>query len=124
MSSTSNAQNVGAVQNNAENLLDIDFDGAAPASMQQASVGASGTTTPRAGSTTQASNGMDDLMGIFGNDSQSQSHTEQQGFAGNSDLLDGFASLNVESTTQPPPVGQQLASSGFASRADDEDLLG
>jgi len=68
----------GGVQNNAENLLDIDFDGAAPASLQKApSSGASGLeglagTPQRVGSPTIASptaqsGGMDDLMGMFGN---------------------------------------------------------
>lgn len=111
---------------NAENLLDIDFDGAAPASMQKApGIGSNGLEglagTPMrvaspdagAGNAAPAMGGMDDLMGMFG-DSSSAPPTgmgmgTNGGGGGASDLLDGFASLGMgSSSSQPPPPGMQL----------------
>ena len=99
-----------ALHNNAENLLDIDFDGAAPASSQtHPSSGASGLEglagTPRrvhspdgGGVLTGASNNnIDDLMGVFGNGGQSN---------GGADIMNGFAGLDVGSNQSPPALQQ------------------
>ena len=112
-------------QNNLENLLDIDFDGAAPASSQKSPAagmsdleGLTGTTQ-RAGSSaihngtsTSALSNMDDLMGL----------SNGTGFGdSNQDILNGFASLDMGAGNQPPPPQQQLAMSG---KKTNEDLLG
>ena len=107
-----------AQQNNAENLLDIDFDGAAPASLQkQPTAGASGleglTGTPQRGRTPdpggqkQQSSNTDDLADIFGNGNGPQPPQNAPGM--NEDLMNGFASLNMNGAgKQPPPASQQL----------------
>ena len=64
-------------QNNVENLLDIDFDGSAPASSQKESHSMTPNTGDLNGSpeqinssaaTNQSANHLDDLMGVFNND--------------------------------------------------------
>ncbi|KYG43773.1 hypothetical protein M433DRAFT_175720 [Acidomyces richmondensis BFW] len=96
------------LQSNAENLLDIDFDGAAPASMQKApGPGASGLeglagtpqrvaspsiTSPSSG---QVGGGMDDLMGMFGGDGSAINSVT--GGSGSDDLINGFANLGMKS---------------------------
>ena len=115
-------------QSNIENLLDIDFDGAAPASVsKEPAAGLSGleglagtpqrVASPAASNRLQQSNsGLDDLMGLsaptggFGGMSDSQQ-----------DILNGFAGLDISGASQPPPPQQQLASGG--SRRTNEDLL-
>ena len=112
-------------QGNLENLLDIDFDGAAPASAQKSpSAGMSGLEglagTPQRVASPAVQNGrsisslgnnnMDDLMGLSGGFSDS-----------NQEILNGFAGLDMSGTTQPAPPQQQLAASG---RKTNEDLLG
>lgn len=109
------------MQNNAENLLDIDFDGAAPASMQKAPVGdANGLeglagTPQRVASPMSAgampSGGLDDLMGVFG--SSNGFSAPSGGKSAGNDLLDGFAGLDMNSS-QPPPPQQQL--DGFSAQ--------
>ncbi len=110
-------------QNNAENLLDIDFDGAAPASAQkEPTSGTSGLeglagTPQRVASPaapTAPKGDLDDLAGVFGN-----------GFAqnnGTDDMMNGFASLDMNSLSQPPPPEQQLGQS--TGKKTNEDLLG
>jgi AP-1 complex subunit beta-1 len=114
-------------QNHAENLLDIDFDGAAPASMQKAPPGGSsgleglaGTPMRIASPTTNEpmGGGMEDLMGIFGS-SSGASAAPAAGSSGNDDLMNGFASLNMEAS-QPPPPQTQLQGGNKAN----EDILG
>jgi len=116
-------------QNHAENLLDIDFDGAAPASMQNAPSGGSsgleglaGTPMRIASPTTNEpmGGGMEDLMGIFGS-SGGASAAPAAGGSGNDDLMNGFASLNMEAS-QPPPPQTQLQGGG-GNKAN-EDILG
>ena len=117
-------------QNNAENLLDIDFDGAAPASIQkEPQSGLSGLeglagTPQRAASpavndgapAASTRNNMDDLIGAFGDNlGQPDSHHQ--------DVMNGFASLDLSSMSQPPPPQQQLAGSN-GNRKTNEDLLG
>nr|POE77993.1 isoform c of ap-1 complex subunit beta-1 [Quercus suber] len=120
------------MQTHAENLLDIDFDGAAPASMQKAPMaGASGLeglagTPQRVASPTVTSpnsggggGGMEDLMGVFG-DSNGSAANAMNG-SGNDDLMNGFASLDMNGG-QPPPPQTQL--SGGGDHKTKEDLLG
>lgn len=95
---------------NVENLLDIDFDGAAPASaanqtgegldsfVSDTPVRAASPVSPTAG----PSNTMDDLMGLFGS---------------NSGGLDGFEGLGLGGGSQPLPPQQQKKSTN-------EDILG
>ena len=117
-------------QNNAENLLDIDFDGAAPASIQKEPQsglsgleGLAGTPQRSASPTvkdgvpaTSARNNMDDLIGAFGDNlGQPDSHHQ--------DMMNGFASLDLSSMSQPPPPQQQLARDSGGRKTND-DLLG
>ena len=120
-------------QANAENLLDIDFDGAAPASAQKSPPsgmsgleGLAGTpqriASPVAGGQKAqpplAGNNMDDLMGLsngagggFGQQANGMSHE---------DVLGGLAGLGMGATSQPPPANQQLQ----GGKKTNEDLLG
>jgi hypothetical protein len=108
----------------AENLLDIDFDGAAPASMQkEPSMGGSGleglagtpqrVASPSVASPSAPSGGMDDLMGMFGD-----APGPANGAGGNADLMNGFAGMDLN--------GGQQAQSGGANdqKKTNEDLLG
>lgn len=113
-------------QNNAENLLDIDFDGAAPASAQKEptsdSTGledlggmSSSLDAPSGQQTTDPAgpaprSDLDDLMGVFGN---GQAAGPSNGTA---DLMNGFASLDMGAGNQPPPSGQQLGQKGGGRR--------
>jgi AP-1 complex subunit beta-1 len=118
--------------NNLENLLDIDFDGAAPASaVEKPTNGLSGleglagtpqrVASPTVGQPAPANN-MDDLLGVFGNGGSSAAATSSGGFGGmsDSDILNGFASMEMGSS-QPPPAKQQLANASNSSAS--EDLL-
>jgi len=120
---------VAAAQNggtqNAENLLDIDFDGAAPASADlPPSGGASGleglagtpqrVASPPAGAPAAAS-GLDDMMGLFDMNGGSSSSGAMQ-----NDMMNGFAGLDLSSA--PPPPHTQLH--GGALKKTNEDLLG
>lgn len=120
------------VQNNAENLLDIDFDGAAPASTAEKPLngmtgleGLAGTPqrveSPAVGTSSQppANNNLDDLLGVFGNGNAT---TSSSGFGGMSDndIMNGFASMDLSGSQQPPPPQQQLQG---ASKKTNEDLL-
>ncbi|EMC95935.1 hypothetical protein BAUCODRAFT_70805 [Baudoinia panamericana UAMH 10762] len=119
------------IQNNAENLLDIDFDGAAPASMQKAPLagdsgleGLAGTpqrvASPMSAGAATNGGGMDDLMGMFGN-SNGAPPNPMNGGGGSDDLMNGFAGLSMNGG-QPPPPPTQLDGSG--DRKTKEDLLG
>jgi len=94
-----------------ENLLDIDFDGSAPASLQkEPAVGATGleglagtpqrVESPAVGAPAPT-NAMDDLIGIFGNG------TTQQTQSGTDDLMNGFASLDMGMSSQPSSIPQK-----------------
>ncbi|KAF2753736.1 Adaptor protein complex beta subunit [Pseudovirgaria hyperparasitica] len=122
-----------APQSNIENLLDIDFDGAAPASMQkEPSAGSSGLEglagTPQrvespavnAPANAKANMGnMDDLMGLFSNGNQGPAAQSQS--VGGDDLMNGFESLNMGAGNQPSPPQQQQQQGG---KKTNEDLLG
>ncbi|KAF2808077.1 Adaptor protein complex beta subunit [Mytilinidion resinicola] len=103
----------GTAPQNAENLLDFDFDGSAPASMQtkpppgsSGLEGLAGTPQRVASPASNApANNMDDLMGLFGDNNPSM--TAQMT---NDDILNGFGGLNLGGSSQPPPANQQLGS--------------
>jgi AP-1 complex subunit beta-1 len=127
-------------QGNIENLLDIDFDGAAPASAQKSpAAGMSGLEglagTPQrvaspaannSGAATAPRHNLDDLMGL--GDMSGTGGTRGFAQSSNEDILSGFASLDMTASTQPPPPAQQLsmgqASNSNASKSNDDDLLG
>ena len=78
---------------NAENLLDIDFDGTAPASTaKEPAAGLSGleglagtpqrVASPAVASSATTNNNMDDLMGVFGNGGGSQAPLSAGGWGG------------------------------------------
>ncbi|KAK0624932.1 adaptin N terminal region-domain-containing protein [Bombardia bombarda] len=101
----------GATQNTMENLLDIDFDGAAPASTDAgtpdrvASPGSvsGGGAPPQP----QPSSSMADMMGLFDAPVQQQ-QSQGGGFGGMGDIMNGFAGMDLSGTSAPPPPGQQL----------------
>ncbi|KAK0660350.1 AP-1 complex subunit beta-1 [Lasiodiplodia hormozganensis] len=111
--------NSGPPPSNVENLLDIDFDGAAPASMQsQPPSGASGLeglagTPQRVASPTSAgpgpTNNMDDLMGLFGSGGAAAAPASAgtPGANGANDIMNGFATMELGGGSQPPPPQQQ-----------------
>ncbi|KAF2735412.1 AP-1 complex subunit beta-1 [Polyplosphaeria fusca] len=115
-------------QSNMENLLDIDFDGSAPASMQKhPSVGESGLeglagTPQRVASpaTSAPASNMDDLLGLFG-DGGGGGGGGAQAQMSNDDIMNGFAGMNIGGASQPPPASQQL--SGQGDKKTNQDLL-
>ncbi|KAK8050466.1 AP-2 complex subunit beta [Apiospora phragmitis] len=105
------ASNGSGSQNNIENLLDIDFDGGAPASLEQAS--AAGTpdrvVSPAGGAA--PSGGMADMMGLFdAPPPQQPAATGGMGGGASNDLMNGFAGLDIGggNSSAPPPAAQQL----------------
>jgi hypothetical protein len=123
-------------QANAENLLDIDFDGAAPASAQgnppnglsgleglagtpQRAASPAGATSPR-----QPKTNLDDLMGVFGNGGDAAAAPSTSPFGGMSDgdILNGFGGMNISENGQPAPAHSQLQGIGGAKKTN-EDLL-
>ena len=123
----------GQTPTNIENLLDIDFDGSAPASMQkQPTPGASGLEglagTPQrvaspVGNVGQPQSNMDDLLGLFGDGGGGGggAAAAPAGQMSNDDIMNGFASMSME-TNQPPPASQQLGS-GQEGKKSNQDLL-
>ncbi|KAL7932493.1 adaptin N terminal region domain-containing protein [Trichoderma chlorosporum] len=106
-------------QNNIENLLDIDFDGAAPASQEQASA----TATPDRVSS-PATGGMADMMSMF--DAPSASGAPGAAPTGGmNDLMNGFEGLNfgAANASQPLPAAMQLHGDSQPQK-DSDDLLG
>ncbi|KXT00380.1 hypothetical protein AC578_3350 [Pseudocercospora eumusae] len=105
-------------QNNAENLLDIDLDGAAPASMQKAPAMGSSGLEGLAGTPQRVASpmpgGFEDLMGL-GADAPAPSNS-----GGNADLMNGFADLSMNSEPAPP----QSQMNGSGQKKTNEDLLG
>ncbi|KAL7813178.1 adaptin N terminal region domain-containing protein [Trichoderma aethiopicum] len=109
-------------QNNIENLLDIDFDGAAPASHEQNSAAG---TPDRVSS--PATGGMADMMSMFDAPPAGSSGGAPSG--GMNDLMNGFEGLNfgATSTNQPLPAAMQLHNAqggGSQPNKDSDDLLG
>ncbi|RDA91307.1 hypothetical protein CP533_6313 [Ophiocordyceps camponoti-saundersi (nom. inval.)] len=112
----------GAPRSNLENLLDIDFDGAAPASHEQQSASA-GATPDRVASPTAASGGgMADMMSML----DAPASTPSGGGGGMNDLMGGFEGLNFggSGSSQPLPAAMQLQSQGTQEKKDSDDLLG
>ncbi|KAK5081316.1 beta-adaptin [Lithohypha guttulata] len=121
-----------APQANAENLLDIDFDGAAPASSTEKPPngmtgleGLAGTpqrvASPAVGAPAPPQNNMDDLMGVFGGNTNGNTAASSSGFGGmsDSDIMNGFAGMDLSANHQPPPPQQQLN----GGKKTNEDLL-
>ena len=95
-----------------ENLLDIDFDGSAPASSQKEAAttpssgledltGTSGPVNSPPAVTQQSGNNLDDLMGVFGNGS---STSDQAGAPG---LSQGLADLSMDGGQGESPAGNR-----------------
>lgn len=116
---------------NLENLLDIDFDGSAPASLQtQPSKGESGleglagtpqrVSSPITNAPAQPQSNMDDLLGLFGDGGGSASAPPAGAQMSNNDIMNGFADMSIQSN-QPPPATQQLG--GEPSKKSNQDLL-
>jgi len=119
------ASNGAPDSSNNENLLDIDFDGAAPASADlppksglSGLEGLSGTpqriASPAAGAPASS---MDDMMGLF----DSNPAPQQQGA---NDLMNGFSGLDLGGTSQAPSAHAQLQPQQGGGKATNEDLLG
>jgi AP-1 complex subunit beta-1 len=128
-----------AAQGNIENLLDIDFDGAAPAS--QEAQNSAGATPDRVASPTgqQSGGSMADMMGLFDAPPPAVSPGASNASPGGAnDLMNGFGALDLGGSSQPPPASMQLGgvSSGGVSpggqqqqqqqqqKAANDDLLG
>jgi hypothetical protein len=127
-------------QNNIENLLDIDFDGAAPASQEQQNSGApSRTASPAVGG--QPSGGMADMMSMFdapapvstSSPAPAPVLTQQASGGGMNDLMNGFEGLNFggQQSGEPLPAAMQLQNAQGGQPAqpqgqkkDSNDLLG
>lgn len=117
------AQNGGPTN---DNLLDIDFDGAAPASAEAPpGAGTSGleglagtpqrVSSPAAGAPPPTSS-MDDMMGLFDAPAPSSGAGPAQ-----NDLMNGFAGLDLSGASQSPPPQNQPQGQG---KKTNEDLLG
>jgi AP-1 complex subunit beta-1 len=110
-------------QANAENLLDIDFDGAAPASAEAPPTGGASGLEGLAGTPQRAASpaveapvsSMDDMMGLFDTTSGSSSTAQ-------TDLINGFGGLDLSGGQQPPPPQTQLG--GGEQKKTNDDLLG
>lgn len=126
------ANGTAGAQNNIENLLDIDFDGAAPAAETStparvdspASVGGLGNPPP--------SGGIADIMDLFDASGPSAAPAAAPpafgGGGGMSDLMGGFAGMDISGNSAPPPPGQQLghkpAEQSTNTGGGSDDLLG
>jgi AP-1 complex subunit beta-1 len=121
----------GSSQNNVENLLDIDFDGAAPASQEQNSAAATPDRVagPAGG---QASGGMADMMSMFDAPAMGSSSAGAGMSSDNNnmnDLMNGFDGMGFGGSQQsePLPAAMQLQNTqegGSQPKKDSEDLLG
>lgn len=118
-------QNGAAAQSNIENLLDIDFDGAAPASQEQNSASATPdrVASPAGGA---PSGGMADMMGLF--DAPPPQNKPVGGSSGGvNDIMNGFEGLDLSGSSQPPPASVQLGHGGAGTEqktTNNDDLLG
>ncbi|PHH82309.1 hypothetical protein CDD82_6417 [Ophiocordyceps australis] len=117
-------------QNNVENLLDIDFDGAAPASQEQQSASATPerVASPFGGS---SSGGMADMMSMFDAPGPSSSNSAPSMGGGMNDLMSGFGDMNFGGgapSGEPLPAAMQLqnaqGSGSQGPKKDSDDLLG
>lgn len=119
-------QNGAPAQSNIENLLDIDFDGAAPASQEHNSASATPDRVASPASGTAPSGGMADMMGLFDAPAP-QSNVASPG-GGVNDLMNGFEGLDLSGSSQPPPASVQLGHGGGGAEqkkgSNNDDLLG
>lgn len=129
--SVAGGQNGTPAQSNIENLLDIDFDGAAPASQEHNSASATPERVASPAGGTTPSGGMADMMGLF--DAPPPPPQQQNSFAGASgggmnDIMNGFEGLDLSGSSQPPPASVQLGhGAGGAEQkkvSNNDDLLG
>ncbi|EER44540.1 AP-1 complex subunit beta-1 [Histoplasma capsulatum H143] len=122
-------------RSNIESLLDIDFDGTAPASAHKEPPsgmsgleGLAGTPvrvqSPVSGAPPPSSNNLEDLMGVFGSGPNGDDLSSGGGMGtqnGNPDLMNGFAGLNLTGSTSnrptPPPA------SGATISKSNQDIL-
>jgi AP-1 complex subunit beta-1 len=109
-----------APQNNIENLLDIDFDGGAPASLEQQSATATPDRALSPAGGAQPGGGMADMMGLF----DAPPPPASGGGGGANDLMNGFEGLDLSGSSAPPPAAQQLDQGAGQSKQDSDDLLG
>lgn len=108
-----------APQNNIENLLDIDFDGSAPASQSSA------TGTPDRGGT-PAGGAMADMMSMFDAPAAPAAPAEQSAASGSGmgDLMNGFDGLNFGGESmQPTPAAPAAPSQPQQQSSGSNDLL-
>ncbi len=115
-------------QNNIENLLDIDFDGAAPASADSGTPDRTASPTATGGIGSAPTSNIADMMGLFDASSPTQSVQSPvgNGFGGMNDMMNGFAGMDLNGTSAPPPPGQQLGHPGTTEQkaSGSDDLLG
>lgn len=117
------AQNGGPAQSNIENLLDIDFDGAAPASQEQNSASATPERVASPASGAGQSGGIADMMGLF--DAPAPAQSNAAGSGNSNDLMNGFAGLDLGGSSQPPPASTQLGHGSQDQKQNpNDDLLG
>ena len=136
--SVATGTNGAPAQNNIENLLDIDFDGAAPASAEQNPAG-TGTpdrvASPASGGGATSGGGIADMMGLFDAPASGAGLAPQNGGFGGmgggmNDIMSGFAGMDLSGTSAPPPPGVQLHGTGGAEQKpaggaqNEDDLLG
>lgn len=132
--SVSAAANGTAAGSNTENLLDIDFDGAAPASAEAPPVGNSSGLEGLAGTPQRVaspavpqarSGGLNDMMGLF--DAPAAPAAQPVAAQGTMDDLmgmNGFAGLDLGGSSQPPPPQTQMGQQGGGKKPASDDLLG
>jgi len=116
----------GSSQSNIENLLDIDFDGAAPASAEHNPTGAG--TPDRAASPGNVgglagapSSSMADIMGLFDGGSAAPAAQPPPGMG---NVMDSFAGMDLSGMSAPPPASQQLGQKPTEQKGGNDDLLG
>ncbi|KAK3317634.1 adaptin N terminal region-domain-containing protein [Cercophora scortea] len=111
----------GTSGNNIENLLDIDFDGAAPATAGTPDRVASPAASGGLGSAPPApapSSSIADMMGLF--DAAPPSAPAPAA----ADMMNSFAGMDLSGTSAPPPPGHQLGHAGAEGTSGSDDLLG
>lgn len=126
------ANGTAATQSNIENLLDIDFDGAAPASADTGTGTPDRVSSPGAvggpGAPPAGSSSIADMMGLFDAPAGQPAAAAPPagGSGGMQDLMNGFANMDTSGNTQPPPAGQQLGHTAPEQKSTSagEDLLG
>ncbi|KAI8949142.1 Adaptor protein complex beta subunit [Xylaria longipes] len=117
------AQDGAPAQSNIENLLDIDFDGAVPASQEQNSASATPERVASPAGGAGQSSSMADMMGLF--DAPAPTQSNAVGSGGANDLMNGFAGLDLSGSGQPPPASTQLGHGNPEQKKNaNDDLLG